>query len=141
LTTFNMSAIMDAIALSLSTATVTTTANTFAYPVASFTPPCSIVGYPKPGQINLDITAKRGGIEATFPVWIVVGKTVDISARNKLSALLDGGAATAKTAIESDPTLGGVVASNMVLGPDVEVISDTLGTEYLAAKFEVQIIK
>src|SRR5438105_3734943 len=103
---------MDAIAATLIAQTVTTSAQTYAYPVPSFAPPCAIVGYPAKGQTNLDLTFKRGGIEATFPVWLVVGKLIDLSARATLSALMDGGAATLKTALESGGgTLGGVVAS------------------------------
>ncbi len=132
---------MDAIAATLVAQGVTTTAQTYAFPVPTFVPPCCIVGYPKPGGIDLDLTFKRGGIEAIFPVWTVVGKVIDIDARNALSALLDGGAATVKTALESGlGTLGGVVASTRVYDPVVETISDTLGTEYLAARFEVEVV-
>lgn len=141
MTTLNVAAVMDAIAATLVAQSVTTTANTYAFPVPSFTPPCAIVGYPAKGAIDLDRTFKRGGVEATFPVWMVVGKALDLSARNALSAAIDGGATTVKTALESGGgTLGSVVASTQVMSPDVEVISDTLGTEYLAARFDVQVL-
>ena len=94
-------------------------------------PPCSIVGYPAKGQTDLDLTFKRGGIMVTFPVWVVIGKLIDVSARNSLSTLLDGGAATVKTALESGGgTLGGVVASTLVSDPTVETFTDTLGTGF-----------
>jgi hypothetical protein len=140
-TTFALATIMDAIAATLVAEGVTTAPQTYAYPVPAFSPPCAVVGYPRPGAIDLDLTFKRGGIEAVFPVWIVVGKTIDIDARNALSALLDGGATTVKTALESGlGTLGGVVASTQVKSPAVEVIHDGQGTEYLAARFDVEVV-
>lgn len=142
MTTLNLLALMDAIAATLVAQAVETSTSTYAYPVPSFVPPCAIVGYPGKGDIDLDITFKRGGIRATFPVWAVVGKIEDVSARTALSAVLDGGAATVKTALESGGgTLGGVVASTWVHDPVVDTISDTVGTEYLAARFDVEVIQ
>jgi hypothetical protein len=142
MTTLNLAAIMDAIAATLVAQSVTTTAQTYAYPVPSFVPPCAIVGYPAKGAIELELTFKRGGIQATFPVWIVAGKALDVSARGVVSGILDGGATTVKTALESGGgTLGSVVASTQVLGPDVETMVAGDGTEYLALRYEVQVIK
>jgi hypothetical protein len=141
MTTFNLLAIMNAIAATLVTQSVETTSQTYAYPVPTFVPPCAIVGYPAKGGIDLDLTFKRGGIQGTFPVWLVVGKAVDSNARTTLSAAIDGGSTTVKTALESGGgTLGGVVASTWVHDPVVETISDTIGTEYLAARFDVEVL-
>jgi hypothetical protein len=46
-----------------------------------------------------------------------------------------------KTALESGlGTLGGVVASTQVKSPAVEVIHDGQGTEYLSARFDVEVV-
>jgi hypothetical protein len=141
MTTFNLSAIMDAIAATLVAQGVESAAQTFAYPSPQFVPPCLIVDYPKPGGIELNLTFKRGGIQATFPVYAVVGKTVDSNARGTISGILDGGATTVRPALESGGgTLGGVVASTLVHSPRVETVKDSIGTEYLAAVFDVEVI-
>src|SRR6266851_1998605 len=101
MTTFNLSAIMDAIAATLVAQNVESSAQTYAYPVLTFVPPCAFVDYPVRGQIDLDLTFKSGGIMATFPVYLVVGKAIDSNARSTLSGSIDGGATTVKTALES----------------------------------------
>lgn len=143
MTTFALNTIMDAIANTLLTQAVAPAGKVYAYPVPNFDSPCIIVGYPKAGNINLDLTFKRGGIEATFPVWYVVSKVMDKAARDLLSGILDGGATTVKTALESGGgTLGGVVASTFVLSPLVESMQDSNipPTEYLAVRLDVQVL-
>lgn len=140
MTTFNLANIMDAIAATLVAQSVSTTANTFAYPAETYTPGQWYVGYPT--DITFDLTAKRGADTAIFPVHFVAGSFSEKVARDSLSTALSGSATTAlKTALESgNGTLGGVVSSTHVTDAQAERLVATDGTVYIAARFAVEVI-
>jgi hypothetical protein len=78
--------IMDAIAAKVP---AEATQRVHAFPVAEVNPPCAVVGYPDE-PISFDATFQRGSDRATIPVYFVVGKVVERTARDALSAILAG---------------------------------------------------
>jgi hypothetical protein len=82
-----------------------------AYLLASPTPP-TIHLYPggPAGQIAYDLTLARGVDQWALTVQAFVGPTSDIGAQKKLDQYLaPSGPQSIKQAVESDPTLGGLV--------------------------------
>lgn len=78
-----------------------------AYVLAQPTPPAVEV---MPGPIDYDLAMGRGLDRRNFTVRAFVGLTGDIGAQKLLDKLLaKDGPQSIKAAIESDPTLGGVV--------------------------------
>jgi hypothetical protein len=139
MTTFNLALIMDGIAAQLVTQGVTTKA--FGYPISNFeSAPLAYVAYPRPGGINFDLTFKRGTDDATFPVYFIVGKVADKASRDALSAIIDG-AVSIKAGLEAGAsTLTGVVSSVHVKNCDVETVTDSAKEDWLAARFDVQVM-
>jgi hypothetical protein len=134
-----LATVMDAIASTIDAANLTVQPGTipmrsYAWPAGSVNPPCIVVGYPK--KIIFDLTFNRGSDEATFPVWFVVGKPDDKSARDTLSALLTGAGKIKDTL---DGNLGGAVQSARCVDCDVESVK--IGDiEYLAALFTLEVL-
>lgn len=126
-----LSTVMDAIASTAIAQGVTTRA--YAYPAPNPIAPCMIVGYPR---ITFDYTFKRGADEATFPIWFVVGKVIDKSARDQLSLIITG-ATGVKDKLDGDLT--GAVQTCRVEGGDIEVVN-IAGVEWLAFKFTLDVI-
>ncbi len=87
---FDLSAVMDAIATEISTDIAGT--RVYGWPVPAPVPPCVIVGYPI--EFQYDYTAHAAGttgkIRAVFPVRYVVPRVVDEAARDALSAMVTG---------------------------------------------------
>ncbi len=140
MTTFALSAIMDAIAATIRTAGVADIV--YPYPASSFQPPCAIVNYPPSGGIKFDMTFKRGADEATFPVMFVVGSVNDLAARDALSAIIDG-AVSIKASLEaSTAALAAVVSTVRVTDCSVEFLTmppEMGSVEFLAARFDVEV--
>jgi hypothetical protein len=66
-------------------------------------------------RVSYDSTLSRGADEVEFLVTMAVGRAEDRTAQIALEAYLAGtGASSVKTAIESDPTLGGVALNTRV---------------------------
>lgn len=123
---------MDAIAAAIETAAVTDRA--YAWPSEEINPPCAVVGYPS--DIDFDLTFGRGADTATIPVYFVVGRIVERSARDKLSTII-AGATGIKDVL--DGNLGGTVDTARVT--DCKPMPITVGgIDYLSAKFEVEVI-
>lgn len=134
---FALGTIMDAIAAEMVTDMVAGT-RTYATPVPNPVPPCAIVGYPS--KLDYDLTFHAGGttgkVEATFPVWFVVGRVVDKDARDKLSAVITGAPGVKESL---DGNLGGTVDYCNVR--DFQVESLMIGeTEYLAGRFDCEVV-
>lgn len=74
----------------------------------SFTTPAAMVFGPE--RIRYDSTMARGSDEYRFPLRVYVGRVDEKGAQDRLDAFVSGaGPQSLKVAIESDPTLGGVV--------------------------------
>lgn len=127
---FNLAAIMDAIAVQL----LTVTDRAYAWPVPDANVPCAVVGYPT--NIDFDMTMGRGADEATFPVFFLVGATVDLAARDALSVIING-ASGIKEAL--DGTLGGVVDSARVTDCKVEIVN-VGAIPFLSAVFTLEVV-
>lgn len=123
--------VMDAISAEIVSAGVVTKAH--AYPVGSVTPPCAVVGYPE--TIDFDAVFGRGSDKAEFPLWVIVGKVHDKSARDAISKLITG-ATGIKDALDGD--LGGAVQTCHVTDCKIEEIQ-VGDITYLSAKFMLEI--
>lgn len=132
MSTFNLSTIMDAIANTAKAANIVTTA--FPYPPASIAGQCLVVGYPE--DISFDVTFRGGSHKLTIPVWYIVGRGIDKSSRDALSAIISGVKGT-KEAL--DGNLGGAVQTCTVTDCKVVPALGIGAVEYLAAEFTLVI--
>ena len=133
---FVLSTVMDAIAAELIADGVTARAS--GYPISNPTPPCAIVGYPT--KLDFDFTfhalGTTGKVDATFPVWFVVGRVIDKAARDALSAVITG-ASGIKESLDGN-LAASVDFCNVV---DCQVQALTIAdVEYLAARFDVRVV-
>lgn len=134
---FDLSATMDGIAAYAVTQGVTTRA--YGWPTPTVTPPCMLVGYPT--KLDFDMTFHAAGtvgfIEATFPLWFVVGLVIEKSSRDSLSAIISGATGIGNLL---DGAMGGTFLSTARV---VDVKLETLmigAVEYLAARFDLDVI-
>jgi hypothetical protein len=132
---FDLSAIMDAIAVRAGAALPTGT-RMYAYPAADIAVPALVVAYPE-DQIDFDITYGDGLNHAVFPVYVAVGQANDKAARDAISKYISSdGQRAIKAAL--DGTLGGVVQSAAVEGCTIAQLA--IGAlEYLAARFDLDV--
>lgn len=107
----------------------------FAYPPDSLTPPAAVVSYPD--VINYDATYGRGSDTLTLPVMVLVGRPTDRTARDLLSAYVDGsGSKSVKAVLEA----GTYTAFDSIRVASAEIDVVTIGaTPYLNAEFSVEI--
>lgn len=134
---FALNTIMDAIAAEI-VADLPAGTRASAYPIPNPTPPQVIVGYPT--RLDYDMTfhagATTGKIEATFPVWYVVGQVLDKAARDALSAVITGAPGIKESL---DGNLAGAVDYCTV--KDCQVAQITIAdVRYLAARFDVEVV-
>lgn len=128
----NLATIMDAIATTLQAAGVAPRADGF--PVATVNPPHIVVSYPE--TITFDLTMARGADTITIPIFLMLGEIKDKSARDALSAAIDGAAGVKQVL---DGNLGGVVDSLRVT--DMVARQVKVGdVDYLAAVFTAEIV-
>ncbi len=78
--------LMDAIAAKVPAGA---TERVYAWPVESVSPPCAVVGYPDQ-PIEFDATFGRGSDRVRIPLFLLVGKATERTARDALSAVLTG---------------------------------------------------
>lgn len=126
----DLSATMDAMAVALKD----TVNRVYAWPADSVTVPAAVVGYPT--DLNFDLTFQRGGDRAAIPVYFLVGKVSDRTARDRLSEIISG-ATGIKTALDGD--LDGAVQSLRVQDCRVEEITIG-GVAYLSATFTCDVL-
>ncbi len=131
----NLAAVMDAIAAAATTAMPSQT-RIHAWPVGTAVPPALVVAYP---EDDIDLTAAGDGTcEATFPVYVVVGRPEEKASRDLLDLYVSGSGARAVEAA-LDGNLGGAVQSCAV--QSVRIVMFTLGAvDHLAARFAVDVI-
>ena len=127
-------AVMDAIADTARAAGIAD--RVYEWPTLDVSPPAVIVGYPT--SLNFDATMARGSDRATFPVWIVCGKSDARTTRDAVARYINPvGANDVKTALDGD--LGGVVQSCRVVSMTVEA-TNINGVDYLAPRFDLDIL-
>ena len=132
MTRLDLNAVMDGIAARLRTGGFVP--KVYEWPSESPTPPCAIVGYPE--TIEWDFTFADASDRASFPVWLVVGRVSDRTARDRISDLISG-VNSIKALL--DGNLGGVVQTCRVEDCSVENVSIN-AVDYLAAKFTLDVI-
>lgn len=108
----------------------------FAYPTDSVPAPAAVVGYPE--KITFDQTMGRGVDKITFPIFVVVGRVTDRSARDLLSVYCDGtGAKSVKAVLNAGAPW---VAMASVRTGDIDFTTVTVaGIDYLTAVFTVDV--
>lgn len=121
-----ISQIMDGIAAAIRSAGITK--SVYPWPVESITVPCAVVGYPT--VVEFDSTMGRGSDSASFPVYFMVGKAHDRSARDALTGIVK----QMKNAL--DDALG--TYALRVIGADISEIT-VAGVNYLAAIFTLEV--
>lgn len=108
----------------------------FAWPTQGVNPPQAIVNYPD--DYTYDVTAGRGFDRLTLPVVVVVGQATQRTARDTLSAFMNGaGANSVKAVIEA----GAYTAFDAVRVTSVDTDIYTMnGGEYVVAVFQLDIM-
>jgi hypothetical protein len=109
-----------------------------AYMLANPTPPNVQV---IPGDTDYDLAMHRGLDELTMRVVVSVGLVADIGAQKNLDEYLAGsGPRSIKQAVESDPTLGGVVADVTVTAATGPKVLATEQGGVLFSEWTVQVL-
>lgn len=110
-----------------------------AYVLSQPTPPAAEV---MPAPIEYDRAFGRGLDRLNFIVRVFVGFTQDIGAQKRLDSMLAStGAASIKTALESDKTLGGLVDDLHVTGTSgYQLFSRAGSAPVLGAEWQVTIL-
>lgn len=126
-----ISTVMDAIATAITEAELAPRA--YGWPVESASVPCAVVGYPT--DLDFDMTFQDGSDRAVFPIYFLVGKGTDASARDALSAVI-AGATNIKNTLDGD--VGGTVQTARVTDCRVEEVS-VASVPYLSATFMIEV--
>lgn len=100
--------------------------------------PCTVISL---DRIGYDSTMARGSDMFEFTVTVVVGRADDRSAQAKLETYLAGtGAQSLKTAVEADPTLGGVALNTRVSeARSIRTVERSDGLTFLECDFSVTV--
>jgi hypothetical protein len=107
--------------------------NPYAFLPDNFTTPCAIVGV---GEVDYHSTFGLGISEYHVPVLIVVARSSDIAAQQALDAYRSrNGTNSIPALIDSDKTLGGVVATSELQKSSPHVAISINGAEYIAVEF------
>lgn len=107
----------------------------FPFDVDRVTPPAAIVGYPL--EISYDMTAGRALDGMAVPVFVLVSRTDQRSARDSIAAYLDGdGPRSIKKAIDGYTFTACNTVRVTKATPEYMTIG---GTEYLGAVLELMI--
>lgn len=128
----NLAAVMEEIAVRLDTIAGL---RVYAYPADQIQPPAAVVGYPE--TITYDVTMGRGVDRMEIPLFVLVARQTDRTARDELGPYLDGSGAESVKAV-----LKGVTWTAM---SDVRVASVTVdvvtvaAVDYLAAVFSMDV--
>jgi hypothetical protein len=101
-------------------------------------PPVAIAG---PASVEYDAAFNRGHDNLLWDVIVIVSRDSERAAQDALDTYCDATAATGiKTAVESDPTLGGTVINARVTDMTSYQSLAVGETQYLAATFRISIL-
>lgn len=129
----NVAAVMDEIAVELDTISGL---RVFAYPPDKIDPPAAIVGYPE--TVTYDVSMGRGTDMIVFPIFVMVGRLTDRTARDKLAPFLAGSGASSIKGVLRAAAPYVAMASLRVASATIEVVT-MAGLEYLTAVFTVNV--
>lgn len=90
-------------------------------------------------SVNYDAAMHRGATTYNMQVTVLVGRVAEREAQRRLDAYISTGAASIKTAIESDRTLGGAAFDCRVIEMS-DISNVVLEQTYLSATFSVQVL-
>jgi hypothetical protein len=110
-----------------------------AYMMANPTPPAVHL---YPAQVDYDLAMGRGLDQWMFTVQAFVGLSTDIGAQMKLDEFMaPSGSQSVKAAVESDGTLGGIVADTTVVScTGYRVYARESGSPVLGAEWQVDVL-
>lgn len=129
----NVAAVMDEIAAELDTITGL---RVFAYPPDNVPVPACVVGYPE--TITYDVTMGRGVDRIDLPVFVLVSRITDRTARDALGPYLNGSGASSVKQVLLNGKPWVAMSSVRVASAEIEAV--TVGAvDYLAATFTVNI--
>lgn len=129
----NVAAVMDELAAELDTIAGL---RVFAYPPDKIDPPAAIIGYPE--TITYDTSMGRGTDMIEFPIFVMVGRLTDRTARDKLAPYLAGsGSASIKGVLRAALPFVAMASVNVV-SATIEVVT-MAGLDYLTAVFTVNV--
>lgn len=101
-------------------------------------PPVAVAG---PVSVTYDAAFNRGHDDLVWEVMVFVGRADERAAQDAMDTYCDAtGAYSVKTAIESDPTLGGAVINARVTDMSAYETLAVGEVQYLAATFRISII-
>jgi hypothetical protein len=108
--------------------------NVYAWPTDGITVPCFVFGYPE--TIQPKVTFNRGGDEAQFPLWYILGagQTSTKGVRDQVSAAL-GSMNDVITALDGDHAFGAVDTR----GPKIESVNSGSIT-YISLRFDCYVL-
>lgn len=107
----------------------------FAFPADNIPAPAAVVGYPE--TIAFDVSSSRGVDMMTVPIFLLVGRVTDRTARDVLAPFCDGSGPSSIKAVLA--TQGYVAMSSVrVASADFQVVS-VAGVDYLTAVFTVNV--
>lgn len=107
----------------------------FPFPADNVAAPASIVGYPT--EVTYDVTMGRGVDSFVIPVFLLVARITDRTARDALGAYLDGsGAKSVKAVLQAGTYSNGTKVR--VASADIQVVT-VADIDYLAAVFSVNV--
>lgn len=128
-----LSAVMDEMAVELDTIDGL---RVFPYPADNIPAPAAIVGYPE--SLTFDTTMGRGVDMAVFPIFVLVGRVTDRTARDLLGVYCDGTGAKSVKAVLQAGKPWVAMASVRVASVEFTVVT-VAGVDYLAAVFTVNV--
>ena len=99
--------------------------------------PCAVIQLT---DVAYDVAFQRGATNYTFVIHLIVVRTTERRAQEKLDRFIDNGARSVKTAVESDLDLAGS-AFDVTVTELRDIGPTTIGdVNYLAAKFVATVI-
>lgn len=134
-----MSATYAQVAAALKTALAATGFTVYEWPLANPAPPCHVLS---PQPYNYDATMRSGSHHQEWTVRTLVGASDPRASigTDLYAAMTPSGTTSVKAAIETDPTLGGVVDSVRVAGHDAPGFYDYSAGALLGVDFTVHVL-
>lgn len=108
----------------------------YAFPADNIAAPAIVIGYPE--TITYDVSMGRGVDQLDFPVFVLVGRLTDRTARDVLAAYLSGSGAQSVKAVLLAGKPWTAMASVRVASAEVDIVT-MAGVDYLTAIFTVNV--
>lgn len=129
----NLAAVMDELAAELDTISGL---RVYAYPPDNVAVPAAVIGYPE--EITYDVSMGRGTDHMVIPIFLLVGRLTDRTARDHLAPFMAGSGASSIKGVLRAATPFVAMSSVRVASATVEVVT-MANVEYLTAVFTVDV--